>query len=185
MKKFFIVLICLILLTGCGKNNTISDSYNDKYLDLIDMLNSNVEFKDSSELFSITKEISQTTDGYRYFIVIDNPKIAMYNIEAVAIEKNVDYSTTMAANAGIFEGEYYSLIPNQTNVDDGYVKGVSISALTDNPTPTLYLLVQWHNKDLSITNRQFIKVDFSQTEVQEETPVEETTDAEDEGTQDE
>ena len=71
----------------------------------------------------------------------------MYDIEAIAIEKGVDYSNTMTANIGIFESDEYHMVPNQSDIDLGYVKGVSISGFTTTENPTLYVLVQWKNKN--------------------------------------
>ena len=98
-------------------------------------------------------------DGaYRFYVTIDNPKAAMYNVEAIAIESDVDYSNEMAANIGLFEDTKYSMIPNQTNASKGFVKGVNISGVTKNENPVLYILVTWTNKDASATKREFFKL---------------------------
>lgn len=163
MKKIIISLLVLLVLCGCSKNNA-QKANEEKYLDYCDLLMTHEEFKDRSEFFDVTSDITSTEEGYRYYIIIDNPKIAMYNIEAIALEKEVDYTKNMAASIGIFEENKYTFIPNQANPDDGFVKGVSISGLTTNPSPTLYLLVEWNDVGLNITKREFIKVNISNGE---------------------
>ncbi|MDO4500707.1 MAG: hypothetical protein Q4B60_05460 [Erysipelotrichaceae bacterium] len=161
MKKILISILILFGLVGCKSNKTIDNFKRDKYNSMISLLNEHLEYKDASEFFDVSVDITPIEEGYRFYIVIDNAKVAMYDVEAIAIEKDVDYTNTMAANIGIFEDSDYSLIPNQVNVDGGYVKGLSISGITVNPNSNYYLLVQWHNKDLSITSREFIKLNIS------------------------
>ena len=148
----------VFLLSACSSDSTINKSASERYNSMIEQLSSRTDFKSSSEYFDISFDIASIENGYRFYISIDEPKVAMYNIEAIAIEANVDYSNIMAANIGLFEDEKYSLIPNQSYADKGFVKGVNISGTSENANPTLYVLVVWSNKDLSVTKREFIKV---------------------------
>lgn len=158
IKKIISILLVVFLLSACSSDSTINKSASERYNSMIEQLSSRTDFKSSSEYFDISFDIASIENGYRFYISIDEPKVAMYNIEAIAIEANVDYSNTMAANIGLFEDEKYSLIPNQSYVDKGFVKGVNISGTSENANPTLYVLVVWSNKDLSVTKREFIKV---------------------------
>lgn len=159
MKKFLITLLSLVLLSGCNFGKKTADP-NDKYLDMIELVNSYDDFSSVSDYFDITAEETKLGDGsYRFYIVIDKAKVAMYDVEAIGIEKNVDYTSFMAANVGIFEDSTYTMIPNQANPDNGYVSGIVISGLTANQETSIYLLVQWKSKDLLTTTRQFLKVD--------------------------
>lgn len=166
MKKLLIIVLLLLALTGCKSDDTISSSANERYLDLISQLITREDFKESSEYFDITSDITSINNGYRYYITIDNAKMAMYEIEAIAIEKDVDYSSEMAANIGLFEDSKYSIIPGQVNVNDGYVRGINISGISSNDNPTVYLCVIWHNKDLSITHREYFKLEIGDKENQ-------------------
>ena len=166
MKKILLIL-CLFLLCACSNSDEISRSENETYLDIINQLQEHEDFSNESELFDVTFDIAKTNDAYRFYIIIDNAKTAMYDICAVAIEKNVDYSKTMAANIGIFEDKKYSLIPNQSNPSKGYMKGISISGITNKNDPELYLLVEWNNKDMSKTHYEYIKVNNEVNNVQQ------------------
>ena len=162
MKKKIILLslVLMVLLGGCKSEDTINPSANERYTDMVTQLQDRDVFSTSSEYYDISADISAINDGYRYYIVIDNPKIAMYDIEAIAIEKGIDYSSVMAANIGLFEEEEYSMIPGQSYVEKGFVKGISISGVSENENPTLYLLVSWHNRDLSVTKKEYFKLDI-------------------------
>lgn len=162
MKKLFLVLILIFSLSACSSNSGTSANDADviRYYDMIELINSYSNFSTSSNYFDISGEISEIDGGYRYYIFIDNARVTMYDIEAIAIEKGVDYSNTMTANIGIFESGEYHMIPNQSDIDLGYVKGVSISGFTTTENPTLYVLVQWKNKNRDTTYREFFEIDL-------------------------
>lgn len=160
MKKLFVLLAVLLVLSGCTGINKTADP-NDKYSDMIQLVNDYDEFLTISDYFDVTSEETKLNDGgYRFYIVIDKAKVAMYDVEAIAIEKGVDYSNFMAANVGIFEDKTYSMIPNQSNPDKGYVSGLVISGLSQNAESTVYMLVQWKSKDLLTTTREYMKVEI-------------------------
>ncbi len=162
MKKLFLVLILIFSLSACSSNSGTSANDADviRYYDMIELINSYSNFSTSSNYFDISGEISEIDGGYRYYIFIDNARVTMYDIEAIAIEKGVDYSNTMTANIGIFESNEYHMIPNQSDINLGYVKGVSISGFTTTENPTLYVLVQWKNKNRDTTYREFFEIDL-------------------------
>ena len=159
MKKLLIVLL-LFAMCACKGSDVVNDSAREKYSDMIVLLREHEGFAGGSELFDVTCDVAQIEGGYRYYVIIDNVKTAMYDVTAIAIEENVDYTGTMAANIGIFEETEYSLIPGQYNAERGFVKGVSISGTGTSAKPTLLLLVEWKNKDMSVTYREFIKIDM-------------------------
>ncbi len=162
MKKLFLVLILIFSLSACSSDSGTSANDADviRYYDMIELINSYSNFSTSSNYFDISGEISDIDGGYRYYIFIDNARVTMYDIEAIAIEKGVDYSNTMTANIGIFESDEYHMVPNQSDIDLGYVKGVSISGFTTTENPTLYVLVQWKNKNRDTTYREFFEIDL-------------------------
>ena len=144
------------MLSGCSINKS-EDNTQENYLNLIETLNEHTTFSETSNNFSIACDIAKTDDAYRYYVIIDNPRNAMYGVEAVAIEKGVDYSLNMAANVGIFENREYNLVPGLADKDKGYVSGLSISAISATPNPELYVLVQWHSKKQEV-HQEFFKL---------------------------
>ena len=135
------------------------DDKTTRYEGFISLIKEYDQYQESSNYFDIAVEMAKIDNGYRYYITIDNPRIALYDVEALAIESDVDYDATMAANVGIFEETEYNMIPNQHNVDKGYVEGIVMSATCDKSNTTLYILVQWKNADFTITHRECFCLD--------------------------
>jgi len=161
MKKI-IVLLLVLLLSGCNiieKRNTSEP--NERYENMIEIINEHEDFLTSSDYFDIAVDVAAINDGYRFYVTIDNARVALYDVEAIAIEKGVDYSTTMAASFGVFESKEYNLVPNQANPDKGFYKGVTMSGLSNNSVSTLYILVQWKSEDMTISQRQVFKLDYA------------------------
>lgn len=162
MKKILSLIVILLILCGCNFNKK-TDNSDERYLDLIETLNDRTVFATSSNYFSITTDIAQTNDAYRYYVIIDNPKNAMYGIEAVAVEKGVNYTLNMAANVGVFEETEYNMIPGQADVEKGYVNGLNISGVSASSNPTLYVLVQWYSQSQEIHQEFFeLNVNFEE-----------------------
>lgn len=148
----------VLLLTSCSNDKGVDAGTMERYNSMIEQLSTRTDFKTKSEYFDISLDVGSIDNGYRFYVTIDNPKAAMYNIEAIAIENAIDYTNEMAANIGLFEDTKYSMIPNQTNASKGFVRGINISGVTSNENPVLYVLVTWTNKDASVTKREFFKL---------------------------
>jgi len=157
MKKLLCLILITLFLTGCQSKSDSVD-YKVRYENLIKLLEENESYQNDSNYFDLSTDMATIEGGYRFYLTIDHAHAAMYNIEAIAIEKNVDYSSNMAASVGVFEESEYNMIPNQANIDKGYVEGLVLSGTTNNPETTLYVLVQWYNKDYSTQHREFFEI---------------------------
>lgn len=158
IKKILVSICFLLCLTACKKSNPEISNPSDNYRYIIEMIKDNDNFVQQSSYYDIDVQIAKIDDGYRYYIIIDNPKIAMYDIVVVGIEKGVDYTNTMAANVGIFEESKYNIVPNQANPDKGYVKGLVVSGICENPKTDIYVYVQFSNKDYSSIHGEYLKL---------------------------
>lgn len=143
-----------MILCGCQLDSSTSKN-DEEYLNLIETLNDRTTFVEASNVFDINLEVAKTNEGYRYYVIIDNPKNAMYGVGAIAVEKGFDYTLNMAANVGIFEDVEYNLVPGQADPNKGYVTGLSISGTTTNAEPTLHVLVQWYSKKQEVHQEFF------------------------------
>ena len=159
--RFLSVLFLLIALCGCSNAGRQTADPNERYAFIIDLIRGQEVFSDRSDYFDIAVEMAKIDDGYRYYITLDNPRIAMYDVELLAIEDGVDYTNTMAANVGIFEEREYHLVPNQSNPKQNYMKGVVASAVTSRPETTLYIFVQFKNADYSAVHSEYFRFDVS------------------------
>ena len=165
MKKIITVILLCLLCVGCTPNKKVENDPTEKYLEMVKALKNYDSFLTDSDYFNISYEMSRLDDGsYRYYLVIDKPRIAMYDIEILAVEKEEDYTTKMAANAGIFDDTTYNMIPNQANPSKGYMSGIVVSGTTNNPETNVYLLVQWRNEDLSVTYKQYVQLSLNYSE---------------------
>ena len=164
MKKLLLIICLLISLCACQEDGKQLANPDDRYMYLIEMIREHESFQTSSDYFDIAVEMAKIENGYRYYITIDNPRIAMYDIEMLAIEKDVDYRSNMAANVGIFEEKEYNMVPNQANIDQGFVKGIVVSGISVKPQTTLYIFVQFKNADYSITHSEYFRLDVAYEE---------------------
>lgn len=158
MKKIFLSLVLVIGLFGCSDSNSAAET---KYYDMLKLISEREEFLSSSDNFAVSAEISNISEGrFRYFVTVDNPRIAMYEVEILAIEEGKEYINEVAANAGVLLDEIYNMVPNQSDLNRGYISGINISGETSNEHPVLYVLVQWHNKELTIVSREYFRIEL-------------------------
>lgn len=158
MKKLLILLLALLTLSGCAEIGKQDVDPNKRYFAIIETIKERDAYNSSSNYFDINVEMASIDGGYRYYVTIDNPRAALYDVEAIAIETDVDYTNNMAANVGIFEDKEYSMIPNQKNPDKGYVSGLVISGVSEKPETTLYIYVSFKSEDYSNTHTEYFKL---------------------------
>ena len=152
MKKIVALLLCLFIFTSCQSNGASLKLYNE----MIEILENADDYSSQSKYFSSTFEVTSTNDGLRYYIVVDNPTMAMYDVNVIAFEENANTHDEFAPNAGIFDGDI-NLVPNQVNKDKGYVKGISLSGICADSTKTILCLVQWKDEKNTKIYREFLK----------------------------
>ncbi|AYV34908.1 membrane lipoprotein lipid attachment site-containing protein [Erysipelothrix rhusiopathiae] len=169
MKKLFLVLLSMFLLTGCSVNE--KKLYTEKlkrYESYWNAINDNDRFVESSRFFDISATIEKHEDLYVYGVVVDKPKIAMYGVEIVVLENNEDYhADKMMPTAGIFDSEY-NLVPGQVRKDRNYMGGISLAGEVDVPEVTLNVLVSWRNNTKLETQREFVQFKLKYEEPKKE-----------------
>ena len=159
MKKLLVLLLTILCLCGCQEIATENVDPDQRYFDMINTIKEHEVFINTSNYYDVSVEMAKIDEGYRYYVTIDNARIALYDIEAMAIEQDVDYSNTMAANIGIFEEKEYSMIPNQKNPEKGFVSGLVMSGVSELPETTLYIYVSFKNADYSEIKTEYFKLD--------------------------
>lgn len=163
MKKFLIYLLILLTLSSCTVFDK-KEEINQVYLDLLQLVRDNDKFKNNSDIVSINLSVSKIADEYRYDIFIDEPLIAMYRVKAIAIFEGVDHQEAMALNFGVFDNKSYNLIPNQSYVEKGYIKGFIMSGVNPKKVSKIQILLQWQNFDNSETFKEFITIKGEKSE---------------------
>ena len=151
MRKILIMIIFVVFLGGCAsKSDSIDKIKLENYAYIYQTITDNDTFNAVANYYDLQVVMAKISDQqYRYDIIIDNPKIAMYDIKIMAVENNVDFSLAdkMMPSIGIFDDEEFNMVPYQINKDLGYVKGLVISGLTDKPIVNLKIRIVW--KDYS------------------------------------
>jgi len=134
MKKLIIALLVAgTLLTGCQSSSgrQLDQEKYDAYLTYYQEIISATDKLSGCDYFDIELVVNALSDGsYRYDVVIDNPKVAMYGIEVLAVvlnaEATINYSVMMPS-IGIMDDDAYNMIPNQVNKAKGFVEGLDVS----------------------------------------------------------
>ena len=159
MRKLLCLLLLIGLTAGCKASAKVSEqmmaSYEGYYLSVQD----NERFQNGSDYYRISGEISQIADGsYRYYIFLDSPQIAMYDVVMLAVEDDIPFDSAekMMPSIGVFEKKDYSLVPFQTRVTAGYVKGLVISGECDQPSVNLKLMVEWRDQSRKNSVREYL-----------------------------
>lgn len=186
MKKIILFLTTVLLLQGCSfsdKKNYAQkvELYESYYQTVLD----NDKFTDSSPFFSINAEMDKIPEGYVYEIILDDAKVAMYDVKIMVVEngKNYNEEEKMMPSAGIFNDQIYNVIPNQSRVEEGYMSGFQLLGETNADKIKLDVLVIFNDYRKLNTYREFITFDlkYSADKVTEEVDVaEEETETDEE-----
>lgn len=164
MHKFVKLFLCcgIAVLCGCAKKTDDSATL-DEYQTYYNAVAENVSFASTSKNFNCELEMTQVEDGtYRYYIVMDQPVSAMYDIVAIVVENDVAYNDAekMMPSIGIFD-DTKSMIPNQVDTANGFVKGIALSGESSASTIKLKMLVQWMDKAKKNSTREFLSYTLS------------------------
>ena len=86
---------------------------------------------------------TEINEGYRYEMLIDEPKQNMYNIKAISYSPSCldDYQPTI----GYFDKETYSMIPGIVDKKKNIYKGITLSGRVKKKE-TLKVLIKFHTK---------------------------------------
>lgn len=180
MKKILACLMAaLLVLSGCGGASRSSEQERaQRYASYISSIETQTDFQTSSEYFDISMTLTALSSGqYRYDVMIENPRVAMYNVQVLCIPR--DETGTLLTkeslpNAGILEEDSYNLIPNQVNVEKGFPGGIDVSGLTDLSPLSVVVLVVWNGYAMLAENREYFELRA------EAAPAEESTEGADE-----
>lgn len=166
MRKILIILaLCLSVLGGCRRSSE-EDTYMIKYEAYCRSLAEATRFVPISRYYSVSGAMSEMPDGtYRYYVFVDEPKVAMTDVVVLAVENGMEYSTSgkMMPSSGIF-GDAINMIPNQVNKDNGYVKGIMLNGECSQDHVNLRVLVEWKDRSRKTVNREFIELSLNYAE---------------------
>ncbi|MEA5026263.1 MAG: hypothetical protein VB012_01250 [Erysipelotrichaceae bacterium] len=162
MRKWLIVTMLLLLVVGCTNKTESTDKIKlENYAYIYQTITDNDTFNTVSSFYDMQVVMTKISDAeYRYDIIIDDPKIAMYNIKMMAVENNIEYSMAdkMMPSIGIFDDSEYNMVPYQVNVDLGYVAGLIISGTTDSSIVNLKIRITWKDYSKVVETKEYYNV---------------------------
>ena len=172
MKKILVSILCLALMCGCQSNRIdINEERAQVYASYITAIQDNENFLSESNYFSIRTAMNKISDDeYRWDVIVDSPVVAMYEIQILAVERNVIGTLRddkIMPSVGILEDEVYNMIPNQVALDKGYVEGFTLSGITDLPEITIEVLVVWTGFAKLAQNREYFYLEAKYEEPSE------------------
>ena len=173
MKKILLYLSLLLLITGCQTNTHQPEqekynSYLSYYQSIID---SDIEMS-SSQCYDIALVVNKLDEQqYRYDVIIDNPRVAMYDIKALAVVNDLTIAIdkeNMMPSIGILDDSHYNMIPNQVDNKKNFVPGLDLSLLSSSSSLRISVMIEW--KDSSEINyvREYINLYASYKDSPEE-----------------
>jgi len=160
MIKKLILLMMILMMTACNfkVDNIVETSKYQRYLAYYTSIFDNDRFILWSNFYDIELVMHKLPNNqYRYDLIIDNPRIAMYDIEIMVVENNVTPELTdkMMPNLGIFEDMEYNFVPFQVNVEKGYPLGLVVSGVTDSSIVSLKVMISWKDYAKVKSTREF------------------------------
>jgi len=167
MRKLIILtMICLFLISGCSKSDSLDEIKLEKYAYIYQTISDNDSFSNTPVFYDMDVTMSKQKDNtYRYDIIIDNPQIAMYDIQVMAIENNTEYSMSnkMMPNIGIFDDSQYNMVPYQIDAERGYMKGIAISGTTEESLINLKIRISWKDYLMVVESKEYysITIDYN------------------------
>ncbi len=163
MKKLLILLVVLFTLTGCSKiNRQIEEEKYNSYLTSYKAILEAENKLESSDFYNIELVVNQLNDEvYRYDIIIDEPRIAMYDIKALAVIDGIilDVDTeNMMPSIGIMDDGNINMIPYQVNREMNYVEGIDLSLLSTSDKLNISVIVDWKINSKDKSYREYINL---------------------------
>ncbi len=166
MRRLMIALtLCAALISGCHRQSE-EDIYRVNYEAYCRSLAEATKFSPMSKYYSVSGAMSELPDGtYRYYVFVDEPKVAMFDVVVLAVESGMEYASSgkMMPSSGIF-GTPCSMIPYQVNKENGYVKGIMLNGECAEDHVSLRVMVEWKDRTRKNTNREFIELSLSMAE---------------------
>ena len=141
MKK--IIITCLVLLICSGCHKVADNKQFDIYSSLKENLSTITSFSKDYP-FQVNLTFKKWENKYLYNIIIDQPKVDMYNIVAMAYANEKEEQ--MCPTLGIFDKDTYSLRVGYVDKSKGFYKGIQLSGECDNKQ-SIHLFVQYYTDE--------------------------------------
>ena len=162
MFKKILVVVMLISLSACSYFNKKDIAAEDSlYQAYYNSIKDNSKYTANNNYFKISAEMSQLPQGnYLYYVFIDEPQIAMYDIKVMIMEDGfiMNEDSDLLATVGIVDDTKVNMIPYQVDSTLGYQKGIVLSGNASAEEVLLDVLVTWNNENMTKSFREFYQI---------------------------
>lgn len=163
-NKVALIIVLLFILVGCNKESSREEILLKKYETAYSELVSNNKFEEKSEFFKlevVTQKLS--VGGYRVDVIMDEPQVAMYNIQLLMEldSKGIEQFETINPSLGIVDDTEYNMIPNQVNEINSFYEGLILSSISEHEEGSLKMMITWTNYANTKRFVEFIELPYS------------------------
>lgn len=173
MRRCFFIVLCILLLAGCSNSNVQDEESVKNYEAFINAVINNKGIQSTFIPFDYALVQQQQADGfYQYEVQISNPRVAMYDIQAIAVDPAIDSNTNIypcISLLGKDAKQAYYMIPYQSNPSLGYIEMIGLNGISKEKQFTLNVLVSWKDSSRANTYRAFFNVSFAQEANEQDT----------------
>lgn len=173
MRKLPIICMCALFLLGaCTTNDRSTKELKNAYDSFVDSILDNNGLQTTDIPFTHTLTVEKDSEGkYRYEIKIDDPRVAMYHIQMMVVDKNTSGEYPYI---GLSTEDVYHMVPHQENKDKAFMKGIILGGTSENSKVALDVQVTWKDYAQVKTQTVFMHYDYDyEVAHKEEVPVNE------------
>jgi uncharacterized protein YceK len=162
MKKLLTAILALLLLSGCGSDVTreLDKERYDAYMTYYQAILEEENKLNKSQNYNTELVVNKLSDGtYRYDVIIDNPRVAMYKIKALAVIDDLSARIdreNMMPSVGILDDAVYNMMPNIFDKEKGFVAGLTLSLVSEKPQLRIGLMVEYIDSSKVSSRREYI-----------------------------
>lgn len=169
MRKLSIFCFLFIfLLSGCVNARKEERESVKNYESYIEAVLNNKGIESKSIPFDYKLNVFKQKDGsYQYEVVLSNPRIAMYNIQAIAVDPTLDSNKNLFPCIGLLGDDAktsYNMIPFQANGKIHFVSKIGLDGIAKENPFSLQVMVTWKDSSLVTSNRVFFNANYVEEE---------------------
>ena len=155
-----------LLLTGCGDAHKEEQESIKNYESYVDAVLNNKGSESKIIPFDYKLSVfKQKDNSYQYEIIISNPRVAMYNIQAIAVDPALDSNSNVYPCLGLLGDDAktsFNMIPYQANGARNFVSKIFLDGISEHDQFTLQVMVTWKDSKLVNTSRVFFTCNYAQ-----------------------
>lgn len=144
MKKIGLILLCVLMLSGCKKTQSLESKQFEIYDTLKSQLLMQTQFEKDSKDFHVQVLFQKRETDYRYDVIIDQPQDDMLSITELSYVNETD--DNLCPSIGIFDEDEMHLRKDYVNKEEGYYKGIQLSGICQDIQP-VKLYICYYNQE--------------------------------------